>query len=193
MQHRCSSSCGHGNMVGHCSCGGAASSAAAFSMFLSMPNSNHHSQCYKTCAIHSEDENNMYSFAASSVDCTLSLATPSTRRFNENEKRGMSNFCWDILQPSKQPPPSSVHKSAAAADTIVPRRCANCDTTSTPLWRNGPRGPKAQKMGYYSSAAYGFIDDDHHDSDAGAGAIPFLSWRLSNVADRSSLVHDFTR
>nr|GLL19216.1 GATA transcription factor 19-like [Ipomoea trifida] len=238
MQHRCSSSCGH------CSCcGGAASSAAAFSMFLSMPNSNHHSQCYKTCAIHSEDEN-MYSFAASSVDCTLSLATPSTRRFNENEKRGersLSNFCWDILQPSKQPPPSSVHKSAV--DTIVPRRCANCDTTSTPLWRNGPRGPKslcnacgirfkkeerrasaaaaatataggvgieaqhmintswvhhhhhhnqAQKMGYYSSAAYGFIDDDHRDSDAGA-AIPFLSWRLSNVADRSSLVHDFTR
>nr|GMC57493.1 GATA transcription factor 19-like [Ipomoea batatas] len=142
MQHRCSSSCGHGNMVGHCSCGGAASSAAAFSMFLSMPNGNHHTQCYKTCAIHSEDENNMYSFAASSVDCTLSLATPSTRRFNENEKRGMSSFCWDILQPSKQPPPSSVHKSAAAADTIVPRRCANCDTTSTPLWRNGPRGPK---------------------------------------------------
>ncbi|XP_019173038.1 PREDICTED: GATA transcription factor 19-like [Ipomoea nil] len=253
MQHRCSSSCGH------CSfCGGGAASSAAFSMFLSaMPNSNQ-TQCYKTSGFHSEEDENVYSFAsapASSVDCTLSLATPSTRRFNENEKRGerrMSNFCsWDILQPSKQPPPSSVVVHKSAADTVVPRRCANCDTTSTPLWRNGPRGPKslcnacgirfkkeerrasaaaaatatcaaaggvgieaqhmintswvhhhhhhtqAQKMGYYSSAAaYGnefrFIDDDHRDSDA-AGAIPFISWRLSNVADRSSLVHDFTR
>nr|CAD1834253.1 unnamed protein product [Ananas comosus var. bracteatus] len=29
------------------------------------------------------------------------------------------------------------------ADPLVARRCANCDTTSTPLWRNGPRGPKS--------------------------------------------------
>lgn len=29
-----------------------------------------------------------------------------------------------------------------AGDSLLARRCANCDTTSTPLWRNGPRGPK---------------------------------------------------
>uniref|UniRef100_A0A6N2N9Z9 GATA-type domain-containing protein n=1 Tax=Salix viminalis TaxID=40686 RepID=A0A6N2N9Z9_SALVM len=28
-------------------------------------------------------------------------------------------------------------------DPLLARRCANCDTTSTPLWRNGPRGPKS--------------------------------------------------
>ncbi|KAJ8567526.1 hypothetical protein K7X08_019734 [Anisodus acutangulus] len=214
----------------------------------------------------------MYSFApssssSSSVDCTLSLGTPSTRLTNDNAKRSvysnerrssncMSNF-WDILHPKQHmntpSPPSSVHKSSTrggsngntnSTDPLVARRCANCDTTSTPLWRNGPRGPKSlcnacgirfkkeerrasaaaatanggggiethqhmlnsnswvhhhhsqpQKMPCFSSATYGneyrFIeDDDHRGSDA--TAIPFLPWRL-NVADRPSLVHDFTR
>ncbi|KAJ8545824.1 hypothetical protein K7X08_018407 [Anisodus acutangulus] len=112
----------------------------------------------------------MYSFApssSSSVDCTLSLGTPSTRLTNDNEKRSvysnerrsssncMSNF-WDILHPkqhiSSPSPPSSAHKSSTrghsngntnSTDPLVARRCANCDTTSTPLWRNGPRGPKS--------------------------------------------------
>ncbi|CAO2830460.1 unnamed protein product [Amaranthus hypochondriacus] len=37
------------------------------------------------------------------------------------------------------------HSSAGgnASDPLFLRRCANCDTTSTPLWRNGPRGPKS--------------------------------------------------
>ncbi|KAI6680713.1 hypothetical protein NL676_034594 [Syzygium grande] len=34
-------------------------------------------------------------------------------------------------------------RRAAASDPLLARRCANCDTTSTPLWRNGPRGPKS--------------------------------------------------
>ncbi|KFK34335.1 hypothetical protein AALP_AA5G131600 [Arabis alpina] len=135
-------------------------------------------------------------------------------------------------------------------DSLLARRCANCDTTSTPLWRNGPRGPKSlcnacgirfkkeerrttaasgntvvgaapvatdqyghHNAGYnnyhnanhqttqrvpcnYPANEIRFMDDhygggvaNNGDSD---GGVPFLSWRL-NVADRASLVHDFTR
>ncbi|CAI9780531.1 unnamed protein product [Fraxinus pennsylvanica] len=98
-----------------------------------------------------DHDGDMYS-ASSSVDCTLSLSTPSTRLTNENEKKRyscMSNFGWNILQ-SK--PPSTAGKnrggsnsntSSGVGDPLLARRCANCDTTSTPLWRNGPRGPKS--------------------------------------------------
>nr|GMD00871.1 GATA transcription factor 19-like [Ipomoea batatas] len=177
------------------------------------------------------------------------MGTPSTRLTTENEKRGAdhhrnkSGFCWDIFQSNKQPPSSTAGnksgRGGAAPD--VARRCANCDTTSTPLWRNGPRGPKSlcnacgirykkeerrasaaaatanggapvmdsqfinnswvnhhhysqapQKLSCYPSPyanEFRFIEEDDRDSDAG---ISFLSWRL-NVADRPSLVHDFTR
>lgn len=237
--HRCS-----GSMVGPCSCGvfhsqsgtnTTTTTSSAFSMLFSH-----------------EYSENMYSFSpsSSSVDCTLSLGTPSTRLTNDSNherRRSSSNCFWDILHPKQHlstPPPSAQYKSTRAnnnsttTDPILARRCANCDTTSTPLWRNGPRGPKSlcnacgirfkkeerrasaaaaganggggmehqhmgswihqhsqpQKMPCFSSATYGnefrFIqDDDHHrDSDP----IPFLPWRLS-VADRPSLVHDFTR
>lgn len=93
----------------------------------------------------------------SSVDCTLSLGTPSTRMTSENAKptphrNSVSSFCWDLLHPkqssSSTPKPSRTNNHAAAAatggaDPLFVRRCANCDTTSTPLWRNGPRGPKS--------------------------------------------------
>ncbi|CAK9152396.1 unnamed protein product [Ilex paraguariensis] len=248
MMHRCSSS--HGNMVGPCSCGMFQSQSNPFSMLFSMPN-------HKPF-----DEADMYPFtssSSSSVDCTLSLGTPSTRLTNDMEKEVhherrsscMSNFCWDMLQSKNTSSPPPTYKTSrggsnggnnnSGADPLLARRCANCDTTSTPLWRNGPRGPKSlcnacgirfkkeerrasaaaaataggaasagvmeaqhmvnnswvqhpqnQKFPCYSPA-YGnefrFIDDDERDSDNG---IPYLSWRL-NVADRSSLVHDFTR
>ncbi|KAL1566549.1 GATA transcription factor 18-like [Salvia divinorum] len=102
------------------------------------------------------DEGELYSPSAS-VDCTLSLGTPSTRNdqssHHHEKKRSscMSSFGWNIL-PSKHTPPSSSakgHRAAAASnassrgDPLLARRCANCDTTSTPLWRNGPRGPKS--------------------------------------------------
>lgn len=110
------------------------------------------------------DEGEMYSFTSTSpsasVDCTLSLGTPSTRVTNENnnhhhhheKKRSscMSNFGWNIL-PSKHTPSPSAAKghrggsngnASSGRDPLLARRCANCDTTSTPLWRNGPRGPK---------------------------------------------------
>ncbi|XP_012070580.1 GATA transcription factor 18 isoform X2 [Jatropha curcas] len=126
MMHRCCSS--QGNMMGQCTC-------------------------------------DMYPFASSSVDCTLSLGTPSTRlskdvddkriRHERRPSSCMSNFCWDILQtkntPYATPPPnktsrgsnSSSNNNSSNNDPLLARRCANCDTTSTPLWRNGPRGPKS--------------------------------------------------
>ncbi|MCD7454515.1 hypothetical protein HAX54_025136 [Datura stramonium] len=38
---------------------------------------------------------------------------------------------------------SNGNNNSSTTDPLVARRCANCDTTSTPLWRNGPRGPKS--------------------------------------------------
>ncbi|KAJ9561982.1 hypothetical protein OSB04_007142 [Centaurea solstitialis] len=96
---------------------------------------------------------------SSAVDCTLSLGTPATRLTTGdydnrvvNERRASSanwsaNFCWDILQNSatSQKPNrgGGGNGGTAAGDSLLARRCANCDTTSTPLWRNGPRGPKS--------------------------------------------------
>jgi len=157
MMHRCSSS--HCNMVGPCSCSMYHNQSNSFSMLFSMPN--HHK---------SSDETDMYPVTSpsSSVDCTLSLGTPSTRLSEDDEKRMrhdqrrsgscMSNFCWDILQTKNNstPYPPQAHKTSRGSsnsshnsnnnlannDPLLARRCANCDTTSTPLWRNGPRGPK---------------------------------------------------
>lgn len=149
---------------GSCTCGvyyGQNNGTSAYSMYYSQ---------YQNDENYSE---NMYSFisspssSSSSVDCTLSLGTPSTRlTTNENhekrvhessstthERRSSSSYmskCWNILQKKTN---SSAHKTAGCssnnnignvnnADPLVARRCANCDTTSTPLWRNGPRGPK---------------------------------------------------
>lgn len=107
--------------------------------------------------------------SAAAVDCTLSLGTPSTRlsgdkstdHHHQEKKRSsyMSNFGWNILPKntsSSQSQAASASKghrgggggsngsynTAAGGDLLLARRCANCDTTSTPLWRNGPRGPK---------------------------------------------------
>ncbi|KAF5736033.1 hypothetical protein HS088_TW14G00166 [Tripterygium wilfordii] len=150
MMHRC-----QGNMVGPCSCGlfHSQGNSSCFSMLFSMPD---HQKSY-------EETTDMYSFTSSSVDCTLSLGTPSTRLSdqddNESQKnRCMSNLCWDIWQSkgsSAYPPThktssrsgsnngSSSTASNSTNDPLLARRCANCDTTSTPLWRNGPRGPKS--------------------------------------------------
>ncbi|WCJ24918.1 GATA transcription factor 18 [Euphorbia peplus] len=150
MMHRCSSS-SHGNMMDQCSCG------------LYQTNS-------FTMLFQADHHHHMYPFpsSSSSVDCTLSLGTPSTRLCEDQELRhethhrpsssSSSSFCWDILQTHKNtsPYPSSQthHKTTrptnhpnnnnnSNADPLLARRCANCDTTSTPLWRNGPRGPKS--------------------------------------------------
>ncbi|XP_020218144.1 GATA transcription factor 19 [Cajanus cajan] len=135
--HRCCSSGSQGHVMGlgPCTCGMFHTQTSSFSMLFSMPN--HESQIYD------------YS-SSPSVDCTLSLGTPSTRFSQDQEKptkrRSVSNFCWDILQQSKHNNPQSQTKSPRptnTTDSLLARRCANCDTTSTPLWRNGPRGPKS--------------------------------------------------
>lgn len=110
-----------------------------------MPNNNSHYD-------HSDYNYQYHPFppsSSSSVDCTLSLGTPSTRLCEDDEKKlrhESSSFCWDILQSKNTTPYSSSKTTTRAtnntADPLLARRCANCDTTSTPLWRNGPRGPK---------------------------------------------------
>ncbi|KAF7828862.1 GATA transcription factor 18 [Senna tora] len=112
-----------------------------------------------------DDQSDMYSSftpsPSSSVDCTLSLGTPSTRLTQDEEKRNrheprttaVPNLCWDLLHSKHTTPPQSHHTKSSRStnnnttnssnDPLLARRCANCDTTSTPLWRNGPRGPKS--------------------------------------------------
>ncbi|KAK9062000.1 hypothetical protein SSX86_019184 [Deinandra increscens subsp. villosa] len=94
---------------------------------------------------------------SSSVDCTLSLGTPSTRVTNEyekpqHEKRRGSSW-WNILQSSTHSAAPPARKASygggngsTGSDSLFSRRCANCDATSTPLWRNGPRGPKCMEI-----------------------------------------------
>ncbi|KAE8655995.1 GATA transcription factor 20 [Hibiscus syriacus] len=146
MMHRCCSS--QGNIMGPCSCA-LFHSQNNSSMLFSMPNHK------------SYDETDVYnsftSYSSSSVDCTLSLGTPSTRLCEDDDRRSgnscMSN-CWDLLQNknahgySQQTTKASRGSngdggSSSGNDSLLARRCANCDTTSTPLWRNGPRGPKS--------------------------------------------------
>ncbi|PSS36481.1 GATA transcription factor [Actinidia chinensis var. chinensis] len=146
--HRCSSS--HGNTVGPCTCGVFHTQTSSFSMLFSVPS-------HKPM-----DEPDVYSplAASSSVDCTLSLGTPSTRltgvsdaeKWVHHEPRQSSSW-WDLLQSKHMAAPPLAHKAgrgsnghcgnSSSGDPVLARRCANCDTTSTPLWRNGPRGPKS--------------------------------------------------
>ncbi|XP_031739578.1 GATA transcription factor 18 isoform X2 [Cucumis sativus] len=101
--------------------GGGGGSASSFSVFLSVPN-------HGAADMYSSSTNYASSSSSpSSVDCTLSLGTPSTR---SSEFGGASN--------------NNINAAVSnGGDPLLARRCANCDTTSTPLWRNGPRGPKS--------------------------------------------------
>ncbi|KAI3794223.1 hypothetical protein L1987_36852 [Smallanthus sonchifolius] len=135
--------CTGATMMGPCSCGLYHYQPTSFSNIFPMP--------------YEQETMCPYGSSPSSVDCTLSLGTPSTRLTNEyekthHEKRHGSNW-WNILHSSSHTDAPSAHKSShaaggsgngsAASDSLFSRRCANCDTTSTPLWRNGPRGPKS--------------------------------------------------
>ncbi|CAI9777701.1 unnamed protein product [Fraxinus pennsylvanica] len=114
----------------------------------------------------------MYSFtssSSSSVDCTLSLGTPSTRVSNEKEKR-RSNLGWNMAAPASSS--NRNHRGGSnsnvnsGGDPLLARRCANCDTTSTPLWRNGPRGPKS----LCNACGIRFKKEERRASAATAGA-----------------------
>lgn len=127
--------------AGECSCGAFYGQQGSF---FSMP------------AYNNYYESEHYSFDSSSpVDCTLSLGTPSTRMTEYDEKRreeqqSASNFGWDLPRTKHGPSSKSSRrggnsggdKSSANGDQMFARHCANCDTTTTPLWRNGPSGPK---------------------------------------------------
>ncbi|CAH9132403.1 unnamed protein product, partial [Cuscuta epithymum] len=103
----------------------------SFSSVPPPPANDHHHQYYyeeesSAAADYGDHTTSMYSYSSSSVDCTLSLGTPSTR----------------LSGGERAPPTESRRKSSGRGASSSDRRCANCDTTSTPLWRNGPRGPK---------------------------------------------------
>ncbi|KAF8046043.1 hypothetical protein N665_4082s0001 [Sinapis alba] len=185
---------------------------------------------------------------------------------NNNNNNSKTAPCFDVPSFSTGnaiKPTRGCSSGNGGGDSLPARRCANCETTSTPLWRNGPRGPKSlcnacgirfkkeerrttaasgnavvgaspvsgepyghHNAGYnittgnnnnnnngtswahhhttqrapcnYTANEIRFMDDygstgaNTGDSDGSHGGVPFLSWRL-NVADRASLVHDFTR
>ncbi|CAL4901665.1 unnamed protein product [Urochloa decumbens] len=111
------------------------------------------------------------SSSAGSVDCTLSLGTPSSRRAAAEPAELMtakraaarpaytsvpaSAVSWDVAAAAADQsyyccqggkPAGAATGAVARAEhdaMLVDRRCANCGTLSTPLWRNGPRGPKS--------------------------------------------------
>ncbi|KAE8693273.1 hypothetical protein F3Y22_tig00110813pilonHSYRG00046 [Hibiscus syriacus] len=226
MMHRCSSS--QGNMVRPCSCGLFHGQNNSFSMLFSMPN-------HKSYDV---TGNSFTSSSSSSVDCTLSLGTPSTRLCEDDDRRSRhdrrsGNSCMSNLLQNKNTHGYSQQTTKASRgsngnsggssgnDPLLARRCANCDTTSTPLWRNGPRGPKSlcnacgirfKKEERRSLAANApMVEQQYHGHNNDSWASmqcfsstvneikfiedgdPFLSWRL-NITDRpTSFVHDFTR
>lgn len=104
-----------------------------FSMFFSLENDeqNHHNY----------DPYNDHS-SSTSVDCTLSLGTPSTRLDDHRRfsSANSNNISGDFYFHGGNAKTTSYKKGGG--DHNLPRRCASCDTTSTPLWRNGPKGPK---------------------------------------------------
>lgn len=148
--HGCGGAAEHG-------CGGA--TAASFSALFHVPRKLPAHEAYDA---HHD----------AAVDCTLSLGTPSTRRGGSpapapapasasapaQPRRApcaaASTLWWGVVSKRKERSQEAAavgfKESGASAgasvnlgaDPLVARRCANCDTTSTPLWRNGPRGPK---------------------------------------------------
>ncbi|CAL4901758.1 unnamed protein product [Urochloa decumbens] len=107
-------------------CGGrCAGASSAFSMLYPMAAVQ---RCYE------EDDGPPPYVAGGPVDCTLSLGTPSTRRAEAGVVHARAGGCAGNAAPCNK---------TNGRGSPPGRRCANCDTTSTPLWRNGPRGPKS--------------------------------------------------
>ncbi|KAK3137905.1 hypothetical protein QOZ80_5AG0361980 [Eleusine coracana subsp. coracana] len=214
--------------------------AAAFSLFFPLPNNNNNKKKQWRPDYCDDDHSSVTTSPSSSstgsVDCTLSLWTPSSRLAAADHHSSSSAAPPDLSNTTKQPAYQSVswddvaaaatdqhqrhfvarqQKLAKACDAFVDRRCANCGTSSTPLWRNGPRGPKSLcnacgirfkkeerraaataamdnnnvGCGYVAQYDYGATMASHGE----AAADPFLAWRLNVVApawpDRTSLFH----
>jgi hypothetical protein len=88
------------------------------------------------------------SSSTGSVDCTLSLGTPSLRRAAAAEYSSVPDLTTmtskhpSSVSAADRPQSSYRQQGGKLAAAFADRRCANCGTSSTPLWRNGPRGPK---------------------------------------------------
>lgn len=158
MMHHCCSSSQQGHIMGGtCTCG----------MFHPQTNSNY-SLIYSNYQQHDHYDFDPYSYttpsssSSSSVDCTLSLATPSTRLSEDQDKRNRRSslanfFCTkssNTKHNSQSQSKSNNIGSNSNNDSLLARRCASCDSTSTPLWRNGPRGPKVKIHYQYHLCVY---------------------------------------
>ncbi|CAL4962235.1 unnamed protein product [Urochloa decumbens] len=166
------------------SCGGGCSM-----LFAAAAGGDHHHYYYRHC---SDGDAGPY---GGSVDCTLSLGTPSTRRAEAGAARapaapsGAAGMHWESAPavPNCNNGGGRHHDSAAArgataeAANAGARRCANCDTTSTPLWRNGPRGPKS-----LCNACGIRYKKEERRAAAAAVAPPALASDAAGVADYAS-------
>ncbi|KAJ1415317.1 hypothetical protein SESBI_18274 [Sesbania bispinosa] len=183
MMHRsCSGSQGH--VMGPCTCGmfHTHSQTNSLSMLFSMPN--HKPYEY--------DESDMYSFtpSSSSVDCTLSLGTPSTRFTEDEEKRNrherrssLCNACGIRFKKEERRASAAAATPAAASGGVMESSQMYSHNHNNSWYAQ----PQSQKMQCFSPAMgneFRFMDDADRESENG---IPFLSWR------RTSLVHDYTR
>ncbi|RWV83266.1 hypothetical protein BHE74_00016330 [Ensete ventricosum] len=144
--------CGHQSGSRPCSCGSTLFSVA-FPVTGRQSTDEDHDVARSCCS------------SPSSVDCTLSLGTPSTRQTENNaaalstlfqRPSCVSSFGQDIISQSKKKSNAfyggATNGSNLGGDPLLlVRRCANCDTTSTPLWRNGPRGPKVRRLAGFTN------------------------------------------
>ncbi|CAA6671254.1 unnamed protein product [Spirodela intermedia] len=149
-----------GSALMPCSCGlsrGMGGRSGSFSIFLA------------PTGFHGQPEEGDRS--SSQVDCTLSLGTPSTGHQSKPHSKASTlslisqqkphnyplRFDSMPFQPDQTPSTETggglipaIRETGTGGssfnlggDPLLGRRCANCDTTTTPLWRNGPRGPKS--------------------------------------------------
>uniref|UniRef100_A0ACD5VFH6 Uncharacterized protein n=1 Tax=Avena sativa TaxID=4498 RepID=A0ACD5VFH6_AVESA len=129
-----------------CTCGllyGSCGGGCSMLQFAAAPGDHHHYYGAKQCG---GDQG--YSVGlpyGGSVDCTLSLGTPSTRRAEAGARAPApgGGMPWEAVSTCNGGGQQAVGAARADQTNAGARRCANCDTTSTPLWRNGPRGPKS--------------------------------------------------
>ncbi|PPD95451.1 hypothetical protein GOBAR_DD07531 [Gossypium barbadense] len=212
--HRCSSS-SQGNMVGGpCSCGGVFHSQNnSFSMMFSMA-------ANQTCY---DETDVMYPFASSSssVDCTLSLGTPSTRlveedgykRSSRRESRSggggggscMSNLCWDLATILfwLVVVPTVTLLQHRFGGTVQESLCNACgirfkkeERRASAANANASSIAEQQQYHGYNNSSWGSMQcysSPVNEIKFIEDGDPFLSWRL-NVTDRpTNLIHDFTR